>query len=86
MDVAVVPAESTAIADPTFTIGTPHEENALVLGHDSAEVRWSVAQLAMLVPETGLQGVRVDDWSWNLNGEWKQIAPSDNAVRLEFRI
>lgn len=63
-----------------------HEENALVLGHDSAEVRWSVAQLAMLVPETGLQGVRVDDWSWNVNGEWKQIAPSDNVVRLEFRI
>ena len=40
----------------------------------------------MLVPETGLQGVRVDDWSWNVNGEWKQIAPGDNVVRLEFRI
>lgn len=61
------------------------EENVLVIEHSSAEVRWSVAQLAMLVPETGLQSVRVDDWAWSVNGEWTQVAPSDNVVRLEFR-
>lgn len=55
------------------------------------EVRaWSVAQLAMVVPDTGLTKVRVNDWSWANDPDalapWQQTAPGEpNVVLLTFR-
>ncbi len=62
----------------------------LVINVPDETVGWSVAQLAMLVPATGLESVAFGEWVWTNDGnaiaEWTQTSPlPPNVVRVNLK-